>query len=349
MRHPHHSPSARPPVAPRAAWRSSLHAALAHAFRLGLALALGLAAGLAQAQAWPAKPLKLIVPFPPGGTTDIMGRLMAQKLADQLGQPVVVENRGGANGNIGSEAAAKSAADGYTLIVSGVGSHAINQSLYRNLPFDVVRDFTHIAMFAKGPNTLVVTPSFPARNLKELVALARAKPGALSYASSGSGSSNHLSMEMLKTRAGIFIVHIPYRGGGPAITDVMAGQIPMMFINFDAALPYVKAGRLRALAMTGSTRSAQLPEVPTVMESGYPEFAAESWTGLSGPAGLPREVTARLNTEMQKAIALADVRERLAGLGLEPVPGSAEQMTAFVRAEVDKWGKVIKASGAKVD
>ncbi|MBL8384036.1 MAG: tripartite tricarboxylate transporter substrate binding protein [Burkholderiales bacterium] len=314
-----------------------------------LAAACALAGGAAHAQAWPAKPVRVVVPFPPGGTTDIMGRMVAQKLSDALGQPVVVDNRGGANGNIGSEHVAKSAPDGYTLIVSGVGSHGINQSLYRGLPFDVVRDFTHIAMIAKGPNSLVVHPAFPARDLKELVALARSRPGALSYASSGSGSSNHLSMEMLKTRAGLFITHIPYRGGNPAITDVMANVLPMMFINFDAALPHVKAGRLRAIAMTGTRRSAQLPEVPTVAESGFPGFAAESWTGLSGPAGMPREVVARLNAEMQKLAQLPDVRERLTGLGLEPVPGTSEDMTGFVRAEVEKWGQVVKASGARVD
>lgn len=317
-------------------------------FGLTAAIVMG-ASLLANAQAWPTKPIKLVVPFPPGGTTDIMGRIIAQKLGDLLGQPVVVDNRGGANGNIGSDIVAKAVPDGYTLIVSGVGSHAINQSLYKTMPFDVVRDFTHVAMFAKGPNTLVVNPAFEAQNLKQLIALAKARPGSLSYASSGSGSSNHLSMEMLKTRADIFITHIPYRGGGPAITDVMSGQIPMMFINFDAALPYVKAGRLRALAMTGSRRSAQLPDVPTVMEVGFPEFAAESWTGLSGPANLPKDVLARLNGEMQKVLQMPDVKERLTGLGLESVPGTSEEMTALVKVEVEKWGRVIKAAGAKVD
>ena len=311
---------------------------------LGLSLAFQ-----SPAQSWPARPIKLVVPFPPGGTTDIMGRLVALKLTDQLSQPVVVENRGGANGNIGSEAVAKSAADGYMLIVSGVGSHGINQTLYKNIPFDVVKDFTHIAMVAKGPNTLVVNPSFAARDLKELVALAKVRPGALSYASSGSGSSNHLSMEMLKARAGLFITHIPYRGGAPAITDVMANVLPMMFINFDAALPYVKAARLRAIAMTGTQRSAQLPDVPTVAEAGYPGFAAESWTGISGPAGLPRDVVMRINAELLKVLALTDVRERLTTLGLEPVGGTPEEMTVFVAAEVAKWGKVITAAGAKVD
>lgn len=309
----------------------------------------GLSALPARAQSWPAKPIKLIVPFPPAGTSDIMGRLAAQKLTEQLGQPVVVENRAGANGNIGSDVVARAAPDGYTLLLSGVGSHAINQSLYKTMPFNVVKDFTHIALLAKGPNMLVVTPSFPAQSLGELLVLAKAKPGELSYASSGNGSSNHLSMEMLKTRAGLVITHVPYKGGGPAISDVISGQVPMMFINFDAALPHVKSGRLRALAMTGTKRSAQLPDVPTVAESGFADFAAESWTAISGPPGLPPEIVVRINAELQKAMLAPDVRDRLTALGLEPAGMTPEQMTAFVRSEVEKWGAVVKAAGAQVD
>ena len=322
--------------------------------RLGCALVmLGLAGlapvAVAQGEAYPARPIKMIVPFPPGGTSDIMGRLIAAKLSEQLGQQVVVDNRGGANGNIGSNLVAKAEPDGYTLVLSGVGSHAINQSLYRSIPHHVVNDFTHIGMIAKGPNTLVVNPDFEAKNLKQLVDIARANPGKLSYASSASGSSNHLSMEMLKSAAGLEITHIPYKGGGPAITDVMAGHVPMMFINFDAALPYVQAGKLRALAMTGTERSRALPETPTVAESGYADFSAESWTGVSGPPKMPGPIVERLNTEIVKAVQAPDVKERLAKLGLTPVLYSPRQMTEFVAAEVQKWGKAVKASGAQVD
>ena len=320
---------------------------------LGATLMLGamsiVSPALAQADAYPTKPIKMIVPFPPGGTSDIMGRLIAGKLSEQLGQQVVVENRGGANGNIGSNLVAKAEPDGYTLVLSGVGSHAINQSLYRSIPHNVVTDFTHIGMIAKGPNTLVVNPDFEAKTLKELVSIAKAKPGALSYASSANGSSNHLSMEMLKSAAGLQITHVPYKGGGPAIADVMAGHVPMMFINFDAALPYVQAGKLRALAMTGTERSPALPDTPTVAETGYANFAAESWTGVSGPAKMPAAIVARLNAEIVKAVQSPDVKERLTKLGLTPVLDTPQQMTAFVAAEVEKWGKAVKASGAQVD
>jgi tripartite-type tricarboxylate transporter receptor subunit TctC len=316
---------------------------------LMLALAGLPAAAVAQGDAYPVRPIRMVVPFPPGGTSDIMGRLIAVKLSEQLGQPVVVDNRGGANGNIGSNLVAKAEPDGYTLVLSGVGSHAINQSLYRSMPHNVVTDFTHIGMIAKGPNTLVVNPDFEARTLKQLVEIARARPGKLSYASSANGSSNHLSMEMLKSVAGLDITHIPYKGGGPAITDVMAGHVPMMFINFDAALPYVQAGKLRALAMTGTERSPALPDTPTVAESGYPNFAAESWTGVSGPPKMPAAVVARLNAEIVKAVQTPEVTEKLSGLGLTPVLYSPRQMSDFVAAEVEKWGRAVKASGAQVD
>lgn len=319
---------------------------------LGAALtfaAAAIVAPLAYADAYPSKPIKMIVPFPPGGTSDIMGRLIAGKLSEQMGQQVVVENRGGANGNIGSNLVAKAEPDGYTLVLSGVGSHAINQSLYRSIAHNVVNDFTHIGMIARGPNTLVVNPSFEAKSLKELVEIAKAKPGALSYASSANGSSNHLSMEMLKVAAGLQITHVPYKGGGPAIADVMAGHVPMMFINFDAALPYVQAGKLRALAMTGTERSSALPDVPTVAETGYADFSAESWTGVSGPPKMPAAIVSRLNTEIVKAVQSPEVRQRLSTLGLTPVLATPEQMTAFVGAEVEKWGRAVKASGAQVD
>ena len=314
-----------------------------------LMLGLFVAPGSAQAQSWPAKPIRLIVPMPPAGTTDNMGRLAGQKLSESLGQPVIVENRAGANGNIGSDYVAKSAPDGYTLLVSGVGSQGINATLYRNMTYDIVEGLTHIAMIAKGPNALVINPSFPASNLRELLALVKAQPGKYNYASTGSGASNHLSMEMLKSAAGVFITHIPYRGGAPAMLDLMSGQVPMMFINFDSAVPHVKAGKMRAIAVTSLTRRAALPDVPTVAESGFPGFEAESWTGISGPPGMPADVTAKINAAMLKAVQLPDVKERFAGLGLDAAPGTPAQMKAFVKNEVEKWGKAVRASGATVD
>ena len=319
------------------------------ALRFAVLAATCVCAALAVAQSYPTKPIKLIVPMPPAGTTDNMGRLAGQKLAEILGQPVIVENRAGANGNIGSDFVSKSPPDGYTLLVSGVGSQGINASLYSNMPYDIVEGLTHIAMIAKGPNALVVNPAFPPTNLRELLALAKSQPGRLNYASTGSGASNHLSMEMLKSAAGVYITHIPYRGGAPAMLDLMSGQVPMMFINFDSALPHVKAGKMRALAVTSLTRRAALPEAPTVAESGFPGFEAESWTGVSGPPGMPGEVVAKINGAMLRAVQLPDVRERFASLGLDAAPGTPEQMKAFVKNEVAKWGKAVRSSGAKVD
>ena len=326
----------------RPAFPSPLFLLLAGLFFVGLQ-------PTALAQAWPSKPIKLVVPMPPAGTTDNMGRLAGQKLSEILGQPVIVENRAGANGNIGSDYVAKSPADGYTLLVSGVGSQGINASLYRNMPYDIVEGLTHIAMIAKGPNTLVVNPAFPATNLRDLLALARSQPGRLNYASTGSGASNHLSMELLKTAAKVYITHIPYRGGAPAMLDVMSGQVPMMFINFDSALPHVKAGKMRALAVTSLSRRVALPDVPTVAESGFPAFEAESWTGISGPPNLPPDVVDKINAAMLRVVQLPDVKERFASLGLDAAPGSPAQMKTFVKNEVEKWGKAVRASGATVD
>lgn len=316
----------------------------------GLVLAVAcLGASPAVAQSWPTRPIKLIVPMPPAGTTDNMGRLAAQKLAEILGQTVIVENRAGANGNIGSDYVAKSAPDGHTLLVSGVGSQGINATLYRNMSYDIVEGLTHIAMISKGPNALVVNPAFPAGTLKELLALVRKEPGKYNYASTGSGASNHLSMELLKSAAKVYITHIPYRGGAPAMLDVMSGQVPMMFINFDSALPHVKAGKMRAIAVTSLTRRAALPEAPTVAESGFAGFEAESWTGISGPPNMPTDVVEKINAAMLRVVQLADVKERFAGLGLDAAPGTPAQMKAFVKNEVAKWGRAVRASGATVD
>ena len=233
--------------------------------------------------------------------------------------------------------------------MSGVGSQGINATLYRNMTYDIVDGLTHIAMISKGPNALVINPSFPASNLRDLLALVKAQPGKYNYASTGSGASNHLSMEMLKAAAGVFITHIPYRGGAPAMLDLMSGQVPMMFINFDSAVTHVKVGKMRAIAVTSLTRRAALPDVPTVAESGFPGFEAESWTGISGPPNMPADVVEKINAATLKVAQLPDVKERFAGLGLDAAPGTPVQMKAFVKNEVEKWGKAVRASGATVD
>lgn len=298
---------------------------------------------------WPSRPVRLIVPFPAGGTSDQMARLAADELGRALKQPFVVDNKAGANGNIGSDAAAKAPADGYTLVLSGIGSHAINPGLYERLPFDANRDFVHISQLIAGPNVLVVHPSLAARNLKELLAQARANPGKLSYASSGSGSSGHLAMELLKQVAKVSMVHIPYRGGSPALNDVLANQVPMMFINQDVALPYVKAGRLRVLAVAGPQRNALYPEVPTVAESGFPGFAAVSWVGLSAPRGTPAAVVERVHTELARAFQAPAVKSRLEASGFTVVTSTPAQYQAYVKAESERWAQVIRSAGIQPD
>lgn len=310
--------------------------------------AIALTAPLYAADPWPAKPIKLVVPFPTGGSTDAIGRLLAADLTKQFGQTVIVENKGGANGNIGSDAVAKAAPDGYTLLVSGVGSNAVNYSVYSKMPF-ADKDFAHVTLLATGPNVLAVHPDFPAKNVAELIALAKANPGKYSHASSGSGSSGHLAMEMLKQAANIQMTHVPYKGGGPAITDVIGGQVPMLFINQDNALPQVKAGKLRALAVTSLARNPAYPDTPTIAESGFSGFSAVSWFGLSAPAGTPKEVVAKLQEASVKALASPEIRERLQSQGFVVVGNTPDQFSAFVRDEIAKWGKAAKASGATLD
>lgn len=298
----------------------------------------------ALAQAWPSKPITFIVPFPPGGTSDTMARLVAQELSKSLGQSVVVENRGGANGNIGSAAAARSAPDGYTLVLSGVGSHAINAGIYRNMPVDPVKDFTHITLIASGPNAIVVHPDFAAKALKDLVDMAKKEPGKYNYASSGTGSSGNMAMELFKQKAGLKIDHIPYRGGAPALTDVLGGQVPILITNADAVLPHVKTGKLRALAVTSGERNALYPETPTIAESGFPDVVATSWTGVSAPANTPAAVVNRLQEETAKAVN-GPVKERLLAAGLVPGGISSADFSAFVAAEAAKWKAVALAAG----
>ena len=301
------------------------------------------------AQEWPVKPVRLVVPMPPAGTTDNMGRLVAQKMSELTGQVVVVENKVGANGNIGSDFVSKAGPDGYTLLVSGVGSQGINATLYRSMPYDIVEGLTHIGMIAKGPNALVVNPAFPANTLAELIALIKASPGKYNYASTGNGASNHLSMEMLRSVADLNMTHIPYKGGAPAMLDLMSGQVPMMFVNFDSAVPHVKSGKMRAIAVTSLTRREALPEVPTVAESGFPGFEAESWTAISGPPQMPAALVSRINEILIRIAQMPDVREKFAVLGLEASLLKPDAMKQFVKQEVDKWGKAVRASGATVD
>ena len=305
-------------------------------------------APLLHAQAWPTKTIKLVVPFPPGGSTDAIGRLLAQELTKSLGQPVIIENKGGANGNIGSDFVAKSAADGYTMLVSGVGSNAINYSLYRSMPF-ADKDFTHVSLLATGPNVLVVNPEFPGKTFAEFITLAKANPGKYAHASSGSGSSGHLAMKMLELAAGISLVHVPYKGGGPAITDTIAGQVPVLFINQDNALPQVQAGKLRALAVASLERNPAYPTVPTIAESGYSGFSAVSWFGLSAPAGTPKEVIQKLNEATAKAMNLPEMKQRLQAQGFVVVAGTQQQFAEFVLAEIAKWSIAAKVSGAQID
>lgn len=311
-------------------------------FAAGAALAA--AGSRAAAQTYPARVVTLIVPFPPGGTTDTMGRLVAGELARGIGGTVVVENRPGANGNIGSAAVARAAPDGHTLVLSGVGSHAINAGLYRSMPYDPVRDFSHVTMIASGPNAIAVHPGFAARTLPELVALLRRESGRHGYASSGTGSSGHMAMELFKQKAGLAIEHVPYRGGAPALTDVIGGQVPVLITNADAVLPHVRDGRLRILAVTGQERSSLFPEVPTIAETGFPDVVAVSWTGVSAPSGTPAPILQTIGAEVAKAVT-GPLKDRLLAVGLVPGGTSSEAFTAFVAAEVAKWRSVAAAAG----
>jgi tripartite-type tricarboxylate transporter receptor subunit TctC len=298
---------------------------------------------------YPTKPIRLIVQFTPGTSTDIIGRLVGQKLGDAWGQPVVVENRPGAGAIIGTEAAAKSPADGYTLVMAVSSAFGINPGLVPNLPYDVMRDFALITNVVLTPQTLIVPENSPAKSVRELVALAKAKPGALNYGSLGSGSTSHLTMELFRSTAGIQITHVPYKGSPPAYADLFSSNIQLMFDAVPAVIPHARSGKLRALAVGSSTRSPFLPDVPTVAESGYPGFEAVGWIGLAAPAKTPEAVLNKINAEVVKILATQDMKDRLAGLGVTPVGDSRAQFTAFVRSEIAKWGKLIKDAGVKAD
>jgi len=302
----------------------------------------------APAAAYPVKPVKVIVPYPPGGPTDIVARVVFQQVSDSTGQQFLVENRAGAGGNIGAEAVARAPADGYTLLVATT-AHAINMSLFKNLNYDVVKDFAPVTLLTQGPLVLVATPAFPAGNVRELIALAKAKPTTLNFASSGNGQSTHLSGELFNTMAGIKLGHVPYKGSAPALTDVIGGQVPLMFDTMLSAMPFVKTGKLKALAVTSAQRSPAAPELPTIAESGLPGYEVVAWNGLLAPAGTPKAVIDRLSDELAKAMAVAQVREKFSVQGFAASWDTPEQFGSFLRSEVAKWTKTVKASGATLD
>jgi len=304
---------------------------------------------VAQAQAFPSKPIKIVVTFPLGGAPDILSRLFGVKMQETWGQPVITENRPGAGGNIGADYVAKSPADGYTLVMGTVGTHAINASLYSKMPYDPLRDFVPVVLVAQTPNLLVVNNNVPVRSVQELIAYAKGNPGKVFFGSPGIGTSIHVSGELFNTMAGVKTLHVPYKGRQMAIPDLLAGQIQMMFDNMPSALQLAKEGKLRALAVTSAKRHPAAPDIPSMSESGLPGFEATSWFAVYAPAGTPSDVVAKLNAEFNRIMTLADVREKLGGIGLDVAGGSPEVLAAYTRSEIAKWAKVVKDSGAKAD
>jgi len=316
--------------------------------RVALLLIASLAAGASLAQDYPSRPVRIVVPFSPGGSTDVLARIVGQKLTERSGQPVIIENRAGAGGNIGAEQVARSAPDGYTLLLGGV-PHAISASLYSKLPYDLARDLAAIAEIASFPSAIVLHPSLPANSASELIALARARPGRLSFGSAGNGSPNHLSLELFQTMAGVRMVHVPYKGSGQLVGDLLAGQVQLASMGLPVAVPHVQSGKLRAVAVTGAARSSLLPEVPTLSEAALPGFEVTSWYGVFGPARLPADIVVKLNSEIGSAVTAPEVKERLAALGAEPSVKTPDQFGRYVRQEIAKWAKVVKDSGAKAE
>ncbi len=298
---------------------------------------------------WPNKPIRLVIPFPAGGTTDLIGRIVANEMHKAWDVAVVPDNRAGAGGNIGTEAVARAAPDGYTMLLCTVGTQAINASLYSKLPYDPLKDFAPVTLVAMVPNVVVVNPSVKAQTLQELIALLKANPGKLNYASSGNGTSIHLSAELFKSMTGTFMTHIPYRGSAPALADLLGGQVQVMFDNLPSALPHIKAGKLRALAVTSAKRAPALPDVPTVAEAGVPGYEASSWFGVMAPAKTPSEIVLKTRDTIAKAIARPDAHAKLLAQGADPVGNTPDEFTRFIQAEIAKWAKVVKDSGAKID
>lgn len=302
----------------------------------------------AAAQGFPTKPIRIIVPYAPGGGVDIIARATAQELAKRIGQQVIVDNRTGAGGNVGSDLVAKSAPDGYTLLMASP-ANTINSSLYARMPYDPMRDLAAVALIAQVPAVLLANRSLPVQNVKQLVALAKAKPGALTFGSGGSGTTEHLAGEMFKTAAGIDMLHVPYKGGAQVITDLIGGQIALMFVNQVGASPHIQGGKVKALAVAGATRSPSLPDVPTVVESGYKDFVVSVWWGVMAPAAIPKDIIGQLNREIVASLSSPEMKDRLQTMSAQSIGGTPEQFTAFFAAETKRWAPIVKASGARAD
>ena len=322
-------------------------------FRIAAVLALAaLASGaalVASAQTYPSKPIRLVVPFPPGGSLDVVARAIGQKLTEAWGQPVIIDNRPGAGGNIGADLVAKSAPDGYTILEGALSTHAVNVSLYSRMPYDPVRDFAPITLVAVTPNVLVLNPSVPANSVKELIAYAKANPGKLSFGSGSNGSAGHLAGELFKMEAGVDMVHVPYKGAAPAMQDLLSGQIQLMFDNLANSMQQVRAGKLKALAVTTEHRSALVPELPTLSEAGLPGFDISTWWGFMAPAGTPKEIIVKWNAEVTRILSTPEMKAFFAQQGAEPAPMAPDAFGAMIQREIVKYAKIVKASGAKVD
>lgn len=317
--------------------------------RTAAVLSLATLALTTSAQSYPTRPIRVLIPFTAGSAADIIARAMEPQLREKLGQSLVIDNRGGAGGNIAAEMTAKSAPDGYTLMMGTIGTHAINYSLYSKLPYHPIRDFTPIALVGDSPNVLVINPKVPANSIQELIALAKAHPGQLNYGSSGAGTSVHLSAELFSTMAGIKMVHVPFKGATEALTALLGGQLDLMFASLSSSIPLIKQGRLKAFAVTGAQRSPSIPELPTISEAALPGYAAAAWYGLVGPAGIPRPIVATLSNASLATIAMPEVKDRLFASGVEVRPGNDQEFAKLIASEMQKWAKVVKDSGAKVE
>ena len=304
---------------------------------------------LVHAQNYPARPLRLIVPTAPGGGTDFTGRLVAAKLSETMGQQVVVENRGGGGGSVGADNAAKATADGYTLLLGSIATHAVNPALYKKLPYDHLKDFASVSLIGTVPNALVVHPSVPVKSMQEFITYAKANPGKINYGSSGVGSPPHLSMELLRSMTGINLVHVPYKGAGPALADLLGGQVQAMCTSLAGLINFVKSGRVRALGVTTAKRNPQLPDVPTIVESGVPGYEVTIWYAVFAPVATPKAIVDKLNAEMVKALNSSEMKERMALQGMDPAPSTPAELTAFVKVETAKWSKAAKDSGATAE